>query len=853
MGVRNAGAPHKRRAGRKVRGEAKVPIEQYDHKKKPRLNNPPVGLVNHRNDLSSPRTQYQYDPHLDPILNWSGKAERLSFEIPTVSLHVHERIDARTIIETVRKTNTVDYEQISLFNDTQERRPLREEVEFYKHKKNWSNRLVAGDSLLVMNSLLQKEGMAEKVQMIYIDPPYGIKYGSNFQPFINKKDVKDGKDEDLTEEPEMLKAFRDTWELGIHSYLTYLRDRLHLAKDLLHSSGSCFVQISVDNVHLVRCLMDECFGRENFVSLIAFVTTSGFNSDGLARTGDYLVWYAKDKKSLKYRQLYLPKDVSPEGNYRWLMLPDGSYRGMTAKELSGEQALPKGARIYKPDNVVSQGETKSSQEFKFRGKSYSPGPGRHWKTSVEGMKKLGELGRLHVAKNSIQYVRYVDDFPVRPINNIWTDTATGNFTDQKIYVVQTGSKVIERCILMTTDPGDLVLDPTCGSGTTALASEKWGRRWISCDTSRVAVALAKQRLMTASFDYYSLLQPSEGIDSGLNYRKVSRITLGSLANNEPPEQVTLYDQPETDSTKVRVAGPFTVEAVPAPVVKPLNEAKYVDDVADDSVARRGETARQVNWKDELLRTGIRAKNRQMLEFSRIETQPGTRWLHAIGETKGTSERVAISFGPDHAPLEQRQVELAVEEAQKIVPRPTIVVFAAFQFDPEAAKDIDELNWPGVQVLKVQMNPDLFTSDLKKKRVSNESFWLVGQPDVSIKTIKAGEFKGMYQVEVNGFDYYNPKTGEIDSGGSKNIATWMLDVDYDGRSLFPRQVFFPIGGANDGWKKLAKSLQSEIDEELVAQYEGTVSIPFEPGEFKRVAVKIIDDRGIESLRILEINQ
>ena len=420
---------------------------------------------------------------------------------------------------------------------------------------------------------------------------------------------------------------------------------------------------------------------------------------------------------------------------------------------------------------------------------------------------------------------------------------------------------------MTTDPGDLVLDITCGSGTTAYVAERWGRRWITCDTSRVALTLAKQRLMTASYDYYELAHPEEGVSSGFKYKTVPHITLKSIANNEPPAQETLYDQPFVDNSKSRVSGPFTVEAVPAPVVKPLTEIAEETLTDDESISRSGETLRQAEWRDELLKTGIRGKRGQYIIFSRVEPLPGTRWLHADAETKPNDrgadsvretraiyeepQRVVISFGPEHAPLEQRQVALAIEEAQLLVPKPKIILFAAFQFDPEAAKDIDGTDWPGVTLLKAQMNADLFTEDLKRKRVSNESFWLIGQPDVRLERISEGKDKGKYQVEVLGFDYYNTKTGSIESGGTANIAIWLLDTDYDGRSLFPRQVFFPMAAEKEGWSRLARNLKAEIDEELIEAYRGTVSLPFDPGENRRVVVKIVDDRGIESLKIIEV--
>lgn len=855
----------------------KKPIEQYDHKGKERLNNPPVGLVTPETDKETGKKTYAYDPHLDPSLQWAGKAEHTAFEVPTVSLHVHERIDPRTIIQAVRKKKNGNGKgQISLFQSPEENPPLRDAIEFYKHKHNWSNRLIAGDSLLVMNSLIEKEGLAGQVQMIYFDPPYGIKYGSNFQPFVNKRDVKDGKDEDLTQEPEMIKAFRDTWELGIHSYLTYLRDRLLLARELLHESGSVFVQISDENVHHVRELMDEVFGKGNFVSLISFTTTSGIPSNTLSRAGDYLVWYSKDISKIKYRQLYEPKHLKDASHYNLLFLEDETIRRLTKEETEDISLIPKNSKLATSQSLTSQGETKSDSEVVIDRKKFRLPVGQHWKTTVEGINRLYEKGRIIVTENSIRYLRFSDDFPVKAITNIWSDTVIGS--QEKEYVVQTSTKAIQFCLLMTTNPGDLVLDPTCGSGTTAYVSEQWGRRWITCDTSRVAITLAKQRLMTALFDYYELAHPQEGVGSGFKYKTVPHITLKSIANNEPPGQETLYDQPFVDNSRARVTGPFTVEAVPAPIVKPLFEIEEMP-TSDESVVRSGETLRQAEWRDELLKCGIRGKNNQYILFSRVEPLPGTRWLHADAETKpndlgadrvsekrasyGQPERVVISFGPEHAPLEQRQVALAIEEAQKLVPKPKIIVFASFQFDPEAAKDIDETNWPGVTLLKVQMNTDLLTDDLKKKRASNESFWLMGQPEVRLKKVaseKEGKTKKskdektiQYQVEVLGFDYYNTKTGNVESGGTERIAMWMLDFDYDGRSLFPRQVFFPMAGEKDGWSKLAKNLKAVIDEELIEAYRGTVSLPFEIGDNKRIAVKIVDDRGIESLKIIEIDK
>jgi adenine-specific DNA-methyltransferase len=719
----------------KKAGTPKRKIEHYTHGKKKRVNNPPVGLVTPDTDRDAGKKSYAYDPHLDPALHWAGKAERGSFAVPTVSLHVHERIDPRSVIEAVRRKNGEDFVQGSLFSQLEENPPLREAVDFYKHKHNWSNRLIAGDSLLVMNSLLEKEGLAGKVQMVYFDPPYGIRYGSNFQPFVDRRDVKDGNDADLTQEPEMIRAFRDTWELGIHSYLSYLRDRLLLAKELLHESGSIFIQISDENVHLVRNLFDEVFGASNFAALIAFSKAAGGlrATDRVGAVTDYLVWYYRDAEKAKYRPLYEEKTNPIEAGYTWLELEDGERRPMTSEEKKGVVATPANSRPFGSVLMTKPGPGAKFEVF-FEGNPYDSGR-RWWGTTPEGMQNIIKAGRVVATEKSIRFVTYFDDFPYRALTNVWM--GFGGAADP-IYVVQTNPEIVERCMLLTTDPGDLVLDSTCGSGTTAVVAEQWGRRWITCDTSRVAVTLAKQRLMTTIYDYYQLAHPEEGVSSGFVYKTVAHVSMKTVANNKSvlegmtrqqielairreAGQETLYNRPLKERQKVRVTGPFTVEAVPAPAVKPLTESESDGQPADESVARSGETQRQGEWRDELLKTGIRGKGGQRIAFSRVEPLPGTRWLHADAETKENKpQRVVVWFGPEHAPLEQRQVELALGEAETLRPKPRIVVFAAFQFDPEAAKDIDETNWPGVALLKAQMNADLVTEDLKKKRRASSS-------------------------------------------------------------------------------------------------------------------------------------
>ena len=835
-------------------------IAQYAHPDKERVNNPPAGLVTAESDPDlGERATWRHDPHIDPELSWTGKAERTSFDMPTVSLHVHERIDPKTIIRAVRKEDS-ERQQIGLF---EERRPFREAVEFYKHRDNWSNRLIAGDSLLVMNSLLQKESMAGKVQMVYFDPPYGIKYGSNFQPFVNKREAKDGKDEDLSVEPEMIKAFRDTWELGIHSYLTYLRERLLLAHELLHDSGSVFVQIGDENVHRVGMILDEIFGAGNRVATITFATTSGSSTAHLPQIADYIIWCAKDKKQLKYRQLFeeltRAEIIELFSSYVGIELADGTTRKPTKEErFDPDKHLPQGARIYQRTSLDSQGEstTGRSESFEWQGTTYPCTKGRQWSVSHRALERLGELKRLEAMEEQrkIRWKKYEDEVPGRRISNIWPAQM---YPSSKRYVVETATQAIARCLLMSTDPGDLVLDITCGSGTTAYTAEQWGRRWITCDTSRIAITLAKHRLMTAHFDYYKLRYSEEGVGSGFEHEKVNTYSPKILADGDPPKTIDLYDRPLKDSARARVTGPFTVEAVPAPYVKSIDESSSEHErseaPSDLSIARSGETRRQHEWRDELQKCGVRGKNGQQIKFSRVEPL-SCRHLHADAETLSGNgskpARAVIAFGPEHAPLGAPQVDAALGEAESLRPKPAMVIFAAFQFDPEAAKDIDETKWPGVALLKAQMNADLHTDDLKKKRSSNESFWLIGQPDARLEQIRSGADTGKWIVEVHGFDYFDITENKVVSGNTDTIVSWMLDTDYDGRSLYPHQVFFPMPGQKNDWRDLAKNIKAEIDEELMDVYTGTVSLPFELGERQRVAVKIIDHRGTESLRVLE---
>ena len=463
----------------------------------------------------------------EPWLEWAGKRETRSFAVDPVALHIHERVSTQAILKVAAREDV----NRSLFADPEQE--YNEAVQFYKYDVDWSNRLILGDSLQVMSSLARREDLAGKVQMIYMDPPYGIKFSSNFQPEIGKREVKD-KEADLTREPEMVKAYRDTWTLGVHSYLAYLRDRLAVARDLLADSGSVFVQISDENIQRVRCLLDEVFGASNFAAQITFRTTSSLGGQHLGPSANYLLWYARDKSNLKFRSLFRSRGFEDDvgGRFTRALLPGGARHVLTTDERDDPGKLPKEAQIYRHDNLTSQsGGTNSDYPVEFQENTFRPGRG-FWKTNPEGMARLVSAERIAApTPNSLTYVRFLGDFPLTPLTEVWNDTQTGAFTDPKVYVVQTNTKVIERCVLMTTDPGDLVLDPTCGSGTTASIAEDWGRRWITIDTSRVAIALARQRILTARYEYFKLRNESAGVAQGFRNRTVPHVMLRTVAQN----------------------------------------------------------------------------------------------------------------------------------------------------------------------------------------------------------------------------------------------------------------------------------------------------------------------------------
>lgn len=806
-----------------------------------------------------------------PFLNWAGKAERHQLSVPTTPLFVHERHSTKAILDGI-KSRKAKGTNLDLFGDPQ--LDVTDRLDAYEHKGPWQNRMILGDSLQVMNSMLEFEGVGGQVQMVFIDPPYGVKFGSNFQPFVRKREVKHGADEAMTREPEMVKAYRDTWELGLHSYLTYLRDRLMLAKELLTDSGSIFVQISDDNLHHVREVLDEVFDKNNYCGLIVFRKTGGQSAERLGSVSDFLLWYAKDITRVKFNKQIQTSHIPPadEPNYVWLELPDGSYRRMTPEERRREIALPDGAKIFRHGPIVSSGATNQPQLFKFNGKSYLPPANNHWKTHLEGMAELARQGRIIESGNGLAYKLYWTDAPER-LSNVWEDTQSGGFVGKQLYVVQTTTKVIQRCILMTTEPGDLVFDPTCGSGTTAYVAEQWGRRWITCDTSRVPLALARQRLLTATFPYYDLKEPKLGPAGGFVYQRkqnrkgeevgglVPHITLKSIANGEPPTTVVLVDQPEERKDVVRVAGPFVVEATiaPAQAVEPPDSTTGIqgDDAGQpvsESVSGHSDAATHIERMTQVLRQSktLRLPGNRELVLEQIRRTGDSDILHAEA-TDADGKRIAIVFGPESGAISADMVFEAAREAHFL--RYDQLYFFAFAIQAKARELIEERNKDGAPKLRIHcayvaVTPDVAMSDLLKTTRASEIFSVTGLPDVKLTRLSQKNSAGevLYQVDVNGLDIFNPANMEQDSVEGENLPCWMLDTDYDpSGSFYATQVFFPKTGA---WENLQKSLKASFDESVWSHLAGTTSEPFVLGERRRIAVKVIDERGNELMRVIE---
>lgn len=882
---------------------------------------------------------------LDPQLVWRGKDEQdwSDLIVQAPPLYIQEKVHPKVIIDDLKREAKKRADEtapppLDLFADFNGLKDKEAATEFYQHDQHWSNRMISGDSLSVMASLAEREGLRGQVQCIYFDPPYGIKFNSNFQWSTTSRDVKDGAKDQITREPEQVRAFRDTWRDGIHSYLTYLRDRLTVARDLLHESGSIFVQIGDENVHRVRALMDEVFGDDNFVSEITVVKTASATSDYLPGVADHILWFARNIRSLKYRQVYNLKEIGGQGSgqYTRVQLSDGSRRSLTKSEVA-TATPPAEAKVFRLDNMTSQ-RPPGDFPVAINGRQIRPSRG-YWKTGEVGMPRLARAQRLELVGNTLTYVRFIDDFKVFPTNNVWTDTGASGFGDEKLYVVQTISKIVERCILMTTDPGDLALDPTCGSGTTATVAEQWGRRWITIDTSRVAIALARSRLMGARYPYYLLADSPEGqrkegevtrsapkttptrgdIRHGFVYERVPHITLKSIANNaeidvvwekwqatldplrtqlnsaigktfeewEIPREATtswpgaakaahaawweariarqneidasiaakadtefLYDKPYIDKSRVRVAGPFTVESLSPHRTLAVDWNDELIDTLEASEGKRKAPEKGDAVTDfahmileNLKAAGVQQAHKEdRITFTALTGWPG-RFICAEGlfMEGDYQKRAGIFIGPEFGTVSRPDLVAAAREAGDA--GFDVLIACAFNYDAHSA-EFDKLG--RVPVLKARMNPDLHMgADLKATGAGN-LFVIFGEPDIKIED--AGD--GLIRVKVFGVDVFKPQTGEVISEGTEGIALWMLDTDYNEESFFVRHAYFL--GANDPYKALKTTLKAEIDQEAWDSLYSDTSRPFAKPASGRIAVKVINHLGDEVMKVFGVD-
>jgi adenine-specific DNA-methyltransferase len=792
-----------------------------------------------------------------PFLNWSGKSEQSEFDVPTLPLFIHERLSTQAIIETLRG-HKKGFEQLDLFSDP--RHSIADQVlRAYEHRDKWVNRMILGDSLVVMNSLLHYEGMGGQVQMIYMDPPYGVKFGSNFQPFVRKRDVKHNDDDDMTYEPEMVQAYRDTWELGLHSYLSYMRDRLYLCRELLGPSGSIFVQISDENLHHVRELMDEVFGKGNFVSLIIFrKKTMPLGAKFLEQMDDYLIWYAKDIFTLKYRQIFEQQDIEGDFHWSWYELPDGSRHKMNKEQIRNHSLLPEDSRIFR---LVSMWPPTYSPKavfpVSFRGKDWLPPPNQCYPSNAEGMKKLVDKNRIEIEGQYLRYVLYLNDYNLKKLTARWADMIGAR---DQLYVVQTSEEVLKRCLLMTTDPGDLVLDPTCGSGTTAYVAEQWGRRWITTDVSRVPLALARQRLLTATFDYYELKDESTGPASGFVYKRkqnkkgeevggiVPHITLKSIANNEPPAEEVLVDRPEKLNNITRVSGPFVFEAtIPTPMDWETPEEKG-SEIREDQATfedRMTEVLRKVKT------INLSGNRKVVLKNVRVPAKSLSLSAEALANGEESKDKelsgkpVAFVFGPENGAVSERLVYEAAFEAHGKQYAHLFVV--GFGIEPNARILVEKcLEVMGIPATYVEATRDLMMGDLLKNMRSSQVFSVCGLPEIEILKAKDGKF----QVKLLGLDVFDPITMQSDARPGDDVPAWFLDTDYNGSVFHVCQAFFPRTGA---WDNLKKALKTDYTADVWDHLAGDTSAPFERGETGKIAVKVIDDRGNELLVVKDLKE
>jgi len=862
----------------------------------------------HAQDFVTPEMEqpmpvpFERDPTLDPQLVWKGKAildgERLVVDAPPI--YIQEKIDPRVIIENLRRTaeRPGDEPELTLF-DYFDGLPEVDLVEFYCHEANWSNRIILGDSLNAMASLAEREGLRGKVQMIYIDPPYGIKFNSNWQVSARKRDVKDGKLEDASRQVEQIKAFRDTWELGIHSYLTYLRDRLTVAKELLTASGSIFVQIGDENVHLVRSIMDEVFGAENFTTQIA-ITKSGGGLESTSRIStrlDYVVWYAADSRQLKYRPLFEERTDLEAAGFTNIMLASGETRPMTREEKTGKAQIPRGGRVFRTESLTKPGPG-SRYTIEWEGETYTSG-NRWWGNPKESVEKLLRVGRVRRFGRTLRFIRFLDDFGANRLSNLWD--GIGGASDP-IYVVQTNTKIVERCMLMTTDPGDLILDPTCGSGTSAYVAEQWGRRWITIDTSRVACALARQRLMGARYPYYLLADSLEGrekekeitgqplppavtsndIRHGFVYERMPHVTLTSIANNPDitegmtqqqidaairrhSESELLYDRAYEDTGKVRVSGPFTVESL-----SPHRSLAFAGSSVDGTGAVNQDETKDESHGDASFEQTILANLRtagiqngrkgERLTFDALEPY-AAMYIQAVGAredaTDGAPKRVGITIGPQYGTVSPSFIKDAAREANRTKDLDLLCVLA-FAFDPSVlgtgedyvASDIGFANVAAerrlgrVPVLLVRMNADLLMGEELKKTSVGNLFTVFGSPDIDIK-----DDGKQLTVVLHGVDVYDPNTGQIRSNDIAQVALWMIDTSYNEESFFVRHCYFT--GGQDPYSRLKRAIKSDISEEAWSSLYRSQSRPFSRPDTGKIAVKVINDYGDEVMKVFSV--
>jgi adenine-specific DNA-methyltransferase len=889
-----------------------TPVESIRHDDK-RSNLPtPDAADLYGYDPELRRAVFERDPSLDPQLIWRGKpdqdADDLVAEAPPI--YCQEKIDPRVLIENLRRTaKPGEAEPEALMFEGFDGLDELAALEFYRHDADWSNRMILGDSLQVMASLAERENLRGQVQMIYIDPPYGIKFGSNWQASARKRDVKDGKLEDAAREAEQIKAFRDTWELGIHSYLAYLRDRLIAARDLLTDSGSVFVQIGDENVHLVRCLMDEVFGSENFVSMISFKKTGGQSSSLVPNITDYVLWYGRTS-AVKFRQLFAARRPGEEGStqFTWVEDPHGERRQLKSNESLDEPPGP----LLQMYPMVSDGASTTDKPFVWNGHEYRPSAGSHWKTTGRGLDQLALSGRLHALGNTLRFINYMTDYPVTPRTNIWFDTQTSGFAGDRWYVVQTHRAVVERCMLMSTDPGDLVLDPTCGSGTTAYVAEQWGRRWITIDTSRVALALARQRLMGARYPYYFMADSAEGrekeqqvsgkplppaqtrndIRQGFVYERVQHITLKSIANNPDivegmsreeidaaikrhADYEVLYDRPYEDKSKVRVTGPFTVESLSphrALAFDPRDDEQARESESEEKGAVDGTSASfEQTILDNLRKAGIQNGRRaERITFASLDVHPGT-YLQAIGEAESEDaesaeaapSRIGIAIGPQHGTVSPAYIKAAAREAIATKDIDLVAVLG-FAFDARAT-EVTEADGVSVEassegfatvagshrlgripVLLVRMNVDLLMGEELKKTGAGNLFTVFGEPDIDLRRTDDGQVV----VEIKGVDVFDATTGAVRAADTSQIALWMIDTNYNEEAFFVRHCYFT--GGNDPYKRLKAALKADIDADAWESLYRTESRPFDVPETGKIAIKVINDYGDEVMKVFALH-